>query len=135
MADLAEEDEDTSLRRDAVAAGDADAASSPKRAPAAPEDVSTVSRKRKMSSLAEVLDATEGAAEEDEDGVQCTVDRALAALVEAHKVDNNIFYSEEWVNLLEALNQGPLPAVDTVFEANPVTILARAAIHQLQANC
>jgi hypothetical protein len=66
--------------------------------------------------------------------VQSSVDCALAAFAAAHKLDINIFLSDEWEDLLESINQGPLPDINTVYEAVPTMLLARAAIHQVQAS-
>ena len=68
-----------------------------------------------------------------DDVEQSRVDRALKALVEVHKLDPNILVSDEWEDLLEAINKGPLPCLETVFEAEPAVLLARASVHQVQA--
>jgi hypothetical protein len=114
--------------------GGGDAATSPKRAPsAAVEDVHTSSRKRKLPRRAEALEAAEcAAAEEEDEDAQSDVDRALAAFAAAHKLDVDIFCSDEWEALLEAANQGPLPSLVSCDELTPAVLLARASIHQNQ---
>ena len=70
----------------------------------------------------------------DGNDVQIRVDRALFAFISSHKLDINIFASDEWDNLLEAINQGPISVVcSDPCEAEPANLLARAAIHQIQA--
>ena len=69
----------------------------------------------------------------EDDDEQGRVDRALNALIYKHKLDPNIFVSDEWEDLIEALNNGPLPAKETVYDATPAVLLARATVHQVQA--
>ena len=82
------------------------------------------------------LNFSQPAAEEvqvEDDDEQIRVDRALNALIYKHKLDPNIFVSDEWEDLIEALNNGPLPALETVYDATPAVLLARATVHQVQA--
>ena len=74
----------------------------------------------------------------EDDDEQGRVDRALNALIYKHKLDPNIFVSDEWEDLsshtVEALNDGPLvPVLETVYNATPAVLLARATVHQVQA--
>ena len=82
------------------------------------------------------LNFSQPAAEEvqvEDDDEQGRVDRALNALIYKHKLDPNIFVSDEWEDLIEALNNGPLPALETVYDATLAVLLARATVHQVQA--
>ena len=67
--------------------------------------------------------------------MQGNVDCALAAFVAKHKLDlSAVFHSSEWEDVLEAVNQGPLPPLNEYYNGSvPAVLLARASIHLLNA--
>ena len=82
------------------------------------------------------LNVSQPTAEEvqvEDDDEQGRDDRALNALIYKHKLDPNIFVSDEWEDLIEALNNGPLHANETVYDATPAVLLVCATVHQVQA--
>jgi hypothetical protein len=81
--------------------------------------------------LEEVVEKEEEQEEEEEEDQQGRVDRAFAAFFSKYKLDANIFASDEWDDVLEAINGGPINVLS--FDAEPATLLARACIHRIQA--
>ena len=61
------------------------------------------------------------------------MDRALAAFISVNKLDAHIFFCDEWDDVLEAVNGGPVNVLSSEPDLDPTTLLARACIHQIQA--
>ena len=80
----------------------------------------------------EAMASSLGVADDKDMGVQGNVDCALAAFVAKHKLDLSIFHSSEWEDVLEAVNQGPLPPLNEYYNGSvPAVLLARTRIHRL----
>ena len=116
------------------------ASTPPKRAHAVVAEAATAQQKKHARPLPAADDEAAASLEcaiEDEDepeDVQGRVDRALATFIARHGLNAEIFCSDEWDSVLEAVNCGPLPPINACdVEPAAALLLARASIHQFQA--